>query len=64
MVEAEATFGSGRYLRPHPGESKIADGIARASEDVITLEKTAEEAMVDFARAMREALGEEFVKEA
>jgi multiple sugar transport system substrate-binding protein len=64
MVEASSFFATGRYLRPYPGDTKIADGVARATEDVITGKATSEEAMAQFAKAMKDSLGEEYVKEA
>lgn len=64
MFEASQTFSSGRFLRSYTGESKWSDGIARATEDIITMKKTPEEAMADFAQAMKESIGPEAVKEA
>jgi multiple sugar transport system substrate-binding protein len=64
MVEADGFFQTGRTLRTYVGETKIADGVARATEDIITLKRTAEEAMSDFAQAMKDTLGEAMVKDA
>ncbi|MEN9936117.1 MAG: hypothetical protein RLZZ387_2696, partial [Chloroflexota bacterium] len=58
MVEATEFFGTGKFLASYTGESKYSDGIARATEEVITLQKTPEQAMADFAKAMKDALGD------
>jgi ABC-type glycerol-3-phosphate transport system substrate-binding protein len=63
MLEAGNTLETGRYLKTGVGESKISDGIARATEDVITLAKTAEQAMNDFAASMADLIGADGVKE-
>lgn len=63
MAEAGATLANGRYLKSGPGESKIIDGICNATENVITGSQTSEQAMENFAAAMRDQLGEEAVKE-
>lgn len=63
MLEASKTLDSGRFLKAGPGQSKIADGIALATENVITLAKTAEAAMDDFAKRMTDLLGDSAVKQ-
>jgi multiple sugar transport system substrate-binding protein len=63
MAEAGTTLATGRFLKAGVGQSKIADGIALATEEVITLSKSAQQAMDDFAANMREQLGEQAVKE-
>lgn len=63
MLEATEFFATGKILRNQTGESKIVDGICRATEDVITLKATPEEAMAAFAKAMTEALGADSVKQ-
>jgi multiple sugar transport system substrate-binding protein len=63
IYEAGQTIGSGRTLKAGVGQGKIADGIALATEEVITLAKSAQQAMDDFAANMKEQLGEEAVKE-
>jgi multiple sugar transport system substrate-binding protein len=63
MVEANEFLLNGRTLRTYVGETKIADGVARATENIITLQRTAEEAMADFVQEMKDGLGEELVKE-
>jgi hypothetical protein len=57
-------FSTGKILRNRVGESKIVDGICRATEDVITLKSTPEEAMAAFAAAMKDSLGEDKIKQA
>jgi ABC-type glycerol-3-phosphate transport system substrate-binding protein len=64
MLEATSFFGTGKILRNRVGESKIVDGICRATEDVITLKSTPEEAMAAFAAAMKDSLGEDKIKQA
>jgi multiple sugar transport system substrate-binding protein len=65
MAEATQLFGSGRtYKFNQLGANKISDGVGRATEDIITGTKTAEQAMEDFAVAMLESLGEEGAKRA
>ena len=63
MAEAGATLANGRYLKSGPGESKIADGIALATENIISLTQSAEQAMEEFAASMRDLIGEDGVKE-
>ena len=64
-AEATQFFNSGRtYKFDQVGANKISDGVGRATEDIITGAKTAEQAMEDFATAMIEALGEEGAKRA
>lgn len=63
MAEAGATLADGRYLKSGPGESKIAEGIGLATENVITGSKTSEQAMEEFAAAMRDQIGDDGVKE-
>lgn len=62
MFEAGQTLGDGRFLKSGTGESKIADGIALATENVITGAKTAQAAMDDFAKQMTDQLGDSAVK--
>ncbi len=62
MAEAAATLADGRYLKSGPGESKIVDGIGLATENVITGAQTSEQAMADFAAAMKDQIGEDGVK--
>lgn len=62
-VESGNLFESGRtYNFAQVGNEKIADGIAKATEDVITLSKTPEEAMETFAKNMATQLGADKVK--
>ena len=63
MAEAGASLASGRSLKAGTGQGKIADGIALATEDVITLAKSPQQAMDDFAANMKDQLGEEAIKE-
>ena len=63
MYEAGQTLNDGRFLKAGVGQSKIADGIAKATEAVITLAKTSEQAMDDFAAYMKDQIGEDGVKE-
>ncbi len=63
MAEAAATLATGRYLKSGPGESRIAEGIALATENIISLTQTSEQAMEEFAASMRDLIGEEGVKE-
>jgi hypothetical protein len=63
MYEAGQTLNDGRFLKPAVGESRIADGIAKATEAVITAARTADQAMSDFADYMKDQIGEEGVKE-
>jgi hypothetical protein len=63
MAEAGATLANGRYLKSGPGESRIVEGIGLATENIISLAQTAEQAMEEFAASMRELIGEEGVKE-
>ncbi len=63
MYEASQLFGSGRvYSFNKVGLEKIADGIAKATEDIITQKKTAQEAMDSFAKDMIDILGPEKAK--
>ncbi len=62
MAEASKLFASGRYIKTGPGESKIADGIAQATESVITGQQSAQEAMDAFAAAMSDAIGDDGIK--
>lgn len=56
-LQATEFFSTGRtYQFARVGTAKMSDGIARATEDIITLKKTAEEAMDSFATAMLEAI--------
>lgn len=63
MYEASKTLDAGRFLKAGVGQSKIADGIAKATEAVITLAKTPAQAMDDFAALMKDQIGEDGVKE-
>ncbi|MBX3062007.1 MAG: extracellular solute-binding protein [Anaerolineae bacterium] len=63
MAEAGKTLANGRYLKSGPGESKIVEGIGLATENIISLTKTSEQAMEEFAAQMKDQLGEEAVKE-
>ena len=65
MWQASQFFETGRtYKFDRVGAAKMADGVARATEDIITGTMTAEEAMAAFADAMIEALGEDLAKKA
>ena len=60
MAQASEFFETGRTFNfDQLGSAKIADGVARATEDIITGTMTAEEAMEAFATAMEDALGPE-----
>lgn len=63
MAEAATTLANGRYLKTGPGESKIVDGICLATENIISLTKSSEQAMEEFAASMRDIIGEDGVKE-
>ena len=61
--QASEFFNSGRtYKFEYVGTDKLAEGIARATEDIITGKAKAEQAMESFATAMSESLGEDKVK--
>src|SRR5262249_3988466 len=62
MAQAAATLATGRYLKSGPGESKISDGIAQATESVITLAQSPAQAMDAFAAAMKDAIGADGIK--
>jgi len=62
MAEAGKSLSTGRFLKAGTGQSKIADGIALATENIITGAKTAEAAMDDFAKRMTDQLGDTAVK--
>ncbi|MCL4858494.1 MAG: extracellular solute-binding protein [Caldilineaceae bacterium] len=65
MHQASELFETGRtYKFERTGTQRLADGIARATEDIITGTLTAEQAMEAFADAMIEGLGEEMAKKA
>jgi ABC-type glycerol-3-phosphate transport system substrate-binding protein len=65
FVQASEFFETGRTFKfERVGTEKLAEGIARATEDIITGNVTAEEAMAAFAEAMLESLGEEYAKTA
>jgi multiple sugar transport system substrate-binding protein len=65
MAEASAFFDSGRtYQFDIVGSSRISDGVGRATEDIITGQMTAEEAMEAFAEAMLDGLGPDAAKRA
>ncbi len=63
MYAASQLFDSGRtYLFQRTGTDKMADGVALATEDIITGQATAEQAMEKFANDMIETLGPELAK--
>jgi len=62
MLEADKSLANGRFLKAGTGQSKIADGIALATENIITGAQTAEAAMDDFAKKMTDQLGDSAVK--
>jgi multiple sugar transport system substrate-binding protein len=63
MAESSALFESGRtYKFDQLNANRISDGIARATEDIITGVLTAEAAMEAFAESMLQDLGEEGAK--
>jgi len=65
MAQASQFFETGRTFNFNQiGSGKIADGVARATEDIITGTQTAEEAMEAFAAAMTDSLGAEMVTRA
>ncbi len=65
MYEASQLFDSGiTYKFQRTGTDKMADGVARATEDIITLQATAEQAMEKFANDMLETLGPDLAKKA
>ena len=65
MAEATELFQTGRaYNFNRVGGNKIAEGVGRATEAIITGVSSAEAAMEDFAQSMIEALGEEAAKRA
>jgi multiple sugar transport system substrate-binding protein len=63
MAEAAATLATGRYFKTGPGESKIVEGICFATENIISLSQTSEQAMDAFAAQMAELIGAEGIKE-
>ena len=63
MAEAGATLANGRYLKTGPGESRIVEGIGLATENIISLAQSSEQAMDEFAASMRDLIGEDGVKE-
>ena len=63
MAEASLWFEKGRFIVSGPGEAKIADGVADATESLLTGKKSAEQAMESFAKEMKDAMGEDAVKE-
>jgi len=64
MAEATDSLSAGRSVRPMPGESKIADVVASVTEELITGNITADEALEKFAEDAMETLGSDFAKEA
>jgi hypothetical protein len=65
MAEASELFNTGRtYKFDRVGLNRIADGVARATEDIITGTATAEAAMETFAASVIQDLGEEMAKRA
>jgi len=62
MAEATETLEVGRSIKQMPGESKIADSIARATEALITGRVSAEEALEMHYKQALESLGEELTK--
>jgi multiple sugar transport system substrate-binding protein len=63
MYEASQLFTTGRrYSFNKVGLEKITDGIAKATEDVITKKKTSQEAMDSFAAEMLDVLGSDKAK--
>lgn len=65
FYESSQLFETGRtYQFNHVGAEKIADGIAKATEDIITLKKSAQEAMDDFSEKMLQQLGADLAKTA
>ena len=63
MYAAGQLFDSGRtYQFQRAGTDKMADGVARATEDIITGQATAEQAMETFANTMLDTLGPELAK--
>jgi multiple sugar transport system substrate-binding protein len=63
LASASGDMKVGRSMRSYVGEGKISDEVARVTESIITGKATAEEAMEQFAKEMRESLGEDAVKE-
>ena len=62
-AEASQLFKTGRtYQFDQVGSAKIADGVGRATEDIITGKATAEEAMASFAKNMIDAIGADHAK--
>ena len=62
-IESAGLFDKGRaYNFSKLGNEKISDGIAKATEDVINLKKTAQEAMDAFAKDMATQIGADKVK--
>ncbi|MGD0005294.1 MAG: substrate-binding domain-containing protein [Anaerolineaceae bacterium] len=65
FYESSQMFTSGRaYQFGQVGLEKIEDGIAKATEDIINLKKTSEQAMADFADSMIQQLGADQAKKA
>ena len=65
MYQASQFFETGRtYKFMRSGAEKLSEGVGRATEDIITLDATAEEAMEKFANDMIEALGADKAKKA
>lgn len=63
MYAASQLFDSGRtYKFQRTGTDKMADGVARATEDIITGQASAEQAAEKFAKDMLETLGAELAK--
>ncbi|MBX3016221.1 MAG: extracellular solute-binding protein [Caldilineaceae bacterium] len=61
--QASEFFNTGlTYKVEYVGTDKFAEGIARATEDIITGQATPEAAMAAFAEAMTDSLGAEMVK--
>jgi len=62
MAQASKFFETGRNFNFNQlGSGKISDGVGRATEDIITGSKTAQEALDAFAEAMIDALGADMV---
>jgi multiple sugar transport system substrate-binding protein len=63
MAESAKMLLNGRSLQTGPGEAQIADGLALATENIITGSQTSQQAMEAFAKSMTDLLGADAVKQ-
>lgn len=62
LYKTEATYTTGKYFHPQPDQSKIVQLVGQATEDLITLRKSPQQALNDFANHAVSLLGSSHVE--